>query len=533
MYKGDEFYNKEYAKYDKEKQLAMLIIRTCVALLKFDKEKQREKISSKITQMSKVDNQQARIIRNKIITEVEKYKRPRTPSYEMVSDILKQHQKLFMIRMDREKHEKIVDRIANDTFGTLKSAMNSYISAKIQIENLNRERSKEITEAYEQKKTEDAKQKKVINSEPLKKQTPEEKKKEVDKIIEEHIHKKATLWGLTDDEKKLICEVYPELSKSGYYYTATVLDRGLQIENYSNRENIQATDIMNMGLLTVDVIVRELLYSEPGKNPELFQRIGIKNSLAKYQQAYARFMAYYGNLSAEQKRNVDSVIKKNEDYVLNFGASIASPELIKNTINKIVSQKLLNSYDKNGEIDNYRKRVHIATRIMSVEDIAILYRGIKEKEERYYSESSLPENYHQNKSERLEKLQICFANVILGRLEEHNKEKSMYDLTGPDKEKRNKEMEKKLVAICNDFLGEHARFSPWAKLEQEFDLQGKGKELQATHDAKASAKKKVYGLSEVQKAMAKVTGKWARYLMLMDKAELSKSEQEELKGMFK
>ena len=43
----------------------------------------------------------------------------------------------------------------------------------------------------------------------------------------------------------------------------------------------------------------------------------------------------------------------------------------------------------------------------------------------------------------------------------------------------------------------------------------------------------MYNLSAVKKALAKASGKWQVYLILMEKEELTKAEQEELKGMFK
>ena len=65
------------------------------------------------------------------------------------------------------------------------------------------------------------------------------------------------------------------------------------------------------------------------------------------------------------------------------------------------------------------------------------------------------------------------------------------------------------------------------------NLEGKGENLVETYEAKKDAKTRIYGLSKFKKTVSKISGKWSKYLMLMDKDELTKSEQEELKGMFR
>ena len=69
-------------------------------------------------------------------------------------------------------------------------------------------------------------------------------------------------------------------------------------------------------------------------------------------------------------------------------------------------------------------------------------------------------------------------------------------------------------------------------LWNENRLEGQGTNLEETYKAKEEAKARVYGLSAVKKAFAQVSGKWARYTMLMEKEELTEEEQKEIVSMF-
>ena len=52
------------------------------------------------------------------------------------------------------------------------------------------------------------------------------------------------------------------------------------------------------------------------------------------------------------------------------------------------------------------------------------------------------------------------------------------------------------------------------------------------YEAKKEAKSQVYGLSKLSKTMAKISGKWKKYVNLIEKEELSAAERTELTSMF-
>ncbi len=92
---------------------------------------------------------------------------------------------------------------------------------------------------------------------------------------------------------------------------------------------------------------------------------------------------------------------------------------------------------------------------------------------------------------------------------------------------------KKIAGIITDIMHEN----PMSKdLRQIAEVQeGKGTNIKGTFEAKeeAKAKAKVYDEHIFKKAYLQMTGEWNKYLMLMEKEELTEKEQEELKGIFK
>ena len=92
---------------------------------------------------------------------------------------------------------------------------------------------------------------------------------------------------------------------------------------------------------------------------------------------------------------------------------------------------------------------------------------------------------------------------------------------------------KKIAAICSELFHEEPLAKDLREIADRMDTEKTGKTLVQTYEAKKSAQSRIYGLSKAKQAIAKITGKWSRYMMLMEKEELTEKEQEEITTMFR
>ena len=106
-------------------------------------------------------------------------------------------------------------------------------------------------------------------------------------------------------------------------------------------------------------------------------------------------------------------------------------------------------------------------------------------------------------------------------------------MTEEEKEINETEEAKKLASICEEILNEKPMTEYLIMKTRNENIEGLGKELKETHEIKTSARNRAFNISKLRKVQSQITGEWAKYLMLMEKEKLNKSEKEDLNGMFR
>ena len=533
-----EYYNDQIKSYERRVKIAQLAMTVAFNLLKFQNDSIKEKLEMKVEKFYKTDLEQADKARKKLIIEITKKQNKSTvASIENIEEMIAKNFFRWQIKLDSEKVSKLAFKLHNNPLEAFTSYSNEYLQSKKQIKKLNEQKEQYI--AQEKENTENTSnnnsyQTQYHSSEniSIREHTPyvaitDEESKQ---LVKDHVDKKMNqkyMDPFTDEEAKRIRVLYPEFAGKDGYHSVEMLEKGIKINNYASRDVIKSDQMMDMARLVYEIECRNLLFNDKNYDAsDLYTQIDMSSSLKKYEKAYEKYQKYYNSLSDQQKANVREYISTHEDYVELFGNGIISPNGLKGKINdaiKIYIVKHSNSF-YNEEGYNYSSKTRQATKHMSIEEIVELYHQVINEEKH--------SRYPRPNDERLGYLQQAFLVTILDKLEEYNPHRNKINMSEEEKNKYEEERNIKLMEICKDVLNEEPIFKYLAKLSDKYE-EGKADILKETHDAKKKARDRVYNLSAVKKALAKASGKWQVYLILMEKEELTKAEQEELKGMFK
>ena len=556
MYMGDSYYSRQIERLERERIIAALAMNTAISFISFKNERIRNKLRDRIRNLTSSSLDKATSMRKKLTNDLKKVESKSFITSFDVEDLLKNNQSRYQIKLDYRELQSIARTIADDPVAALKEYSLSYNNTRRQIEQLKKDQE-ESKKAEEERKREQARQQireyeepvstptsyyEPRRTEPVKKvpylgTTDDESRKLLQESIDKEIANKYGFIGFSYDEEKRIKELYPELSSSMGYYSVKTLEKGVRINNIATKADVNTDEIMEMGLLTFEVVTKELLENNRFKSVDIFNKIGMNNCLEKYKTAYKKYQNYYKKLSPEQKDKIKEQIKGNKRYANMFNDQIASPELLTAVINIKVSNYIVENYFSfyNYEQKDFYMKTSHATKYMSIQEIVSLYKRIefKERERGIYTQNDEDRRLQeQSKREYLEQLQRDFANVILSRLESYNKQVDYFKMSDIEKEVYNRETQEKLAAIINDLFKEQPLSASLQESAKSNEV-GRGENLVETYESKKQAHTQVFGLSRIKKAFAKISGKWSKYLMLMDKDELSKTEQEQLKGMFR
>ena len=559
MYDG--YYDREIERCQKELKMYALGMDVSIKFLDIKNERVKEKLQDRAYKIRSADIEKAGKLKEKFNNELKKITQTKITLYTKVEDVIEQQKIRYDKDLDYDKIHDIAKIISENPVSALKFYTSQYIETKKQIEKLKKAKIEDAKMQAESLREEENKNVDRLGTDytytptydysytsydepvrskprPYSGMNNEESKKLVEAMIDKEIADKYGYVSLSYDEEQRIKELYPELNNYEGYYSVDTLKDGIKIENIMNKKDIKVEEIMNLGLLTIHVVAKELLQGNKIAEPKLFSKLNMKGNLEKYKKAYDKFMNYYNKLSPKEKEAVSKQIESNERYVNIFGKRIANPEHLTNIINKAVINHIKNNYIEfygyNND-DYFSKTLH-AAKYMSVEDIVELYNGIKLEAEKYpiygrdEAEAKRMQEAHR---EFLAKLQRDFANVILTKLNQSNKSDKTHNMSEEELLKHIKNENEKVAAIIIDLFKETPIAEDLQRIANEKNLEGKGTNINETHKIKQEVETRIYNLSPVKKAFIQMTREWNRYLMLREKEELTEKEQEELKGMFK
>lgn len=538
----DAYYENQINELERDRKIAALGMNAAIAFIKFKNDREKSKVRDRVRSLTTSNLDQVSTVRKRLKKDLDKIKDNTHVSNFDVEDYLENNESRYQIELDYGERSNIARVISRNPVAALNQYSMDYISAKRRIDQVRKdqerdkqEKEKEKTRREYEEPTYEPIRQRPVKEVPFSGISDEESRRLIQEQIDKEIASKYEFFGFSYDEQKRIRELYPELNHYSDFYSVETIEKAININKITNKEQIKAEEMMNLGLLTIDVVTNDLFQNNRFTSIDIFNKLGVSNSLNKYKSAYNKYRRYYKSLSPEQRQQIETQISNNKNYSELFGNSIASPELITSRINLRVSNYITDNYTQfynYNQKDFYSKSIH-ATKYMSIQEIVNLYKRIeyKEQDRRIYATNDEDRiTMEKAKRDYLAQLQSDFARIILSRLETHNKQVDYNKMTPEEQERYLKEENIKLAAIINDLFKEQA-LSP--SLQKIGVVEGKGENLVDTYEAKEQAKTQVFGLSKIKKAFAKVTGKWSKYLMLMDKDELSKSEQEEIKGMFR
>ena len=531
----DDKYNDEIRRFESKQKEAIIAMAVCLDLIKYKNERNRRKINDIISNLKKSDLSQSTSLSKALAKELDKVdKTKRFISSFDVKKMLEEKGTKFSFSIDTRKALEMAEKIANSPDTALKHFVYDFNQARRDIKRTGEERTKKL-EQEEERKRERARKKleEEQRKHPYNGITDEESKRLLSEDIDNKLD--SSDYRFSSEESARIRELYPQINYGNMYYSIDTLEKGMAIDRLSKKDRPQVMLMINIVYDVIDVVTNELLYNNDLSKPDIFTKVGVEKSLEKYKKAYDKYMAYYQSLTPEQRRKEEEQIAYYPDYQEAFGNHIATPEqIITAANNKIKNRMIKQQRDFFGVRAEkcFRVTSH-ATKYMEIEEIAELYKSIRyefEKTTYWNSEDKATVELYK---EYLEKIQIDFSNVILNRLEKNNKEVSFSKMTEAEKKAYYEEQNEKIAAICIDILKEQPLSSFLQDKARNHDLEGRGNNIKETYEAKETAKRRVYGLSTVKKAMAQISGKWSRYTMLMEKDELNKQEQDELVGMFR
>lgn len=314
-------------------------------------------------------------------------------------------------------------------------------------------------------------------------------------------------------------------------------------------------DIVDVALGVYRHLPEELMMKSYALNPEgryaikLRSKSKMSNSLEIYEKIYAIYLNYYNRLSDEDKLKIKNTFNTNGAYdyykktfnIVDF--EIISPSKLKLFVNRKVSEKLVESYldYMDDDIEHYNTLARAVT-YMDIGEIASVYASIKAKYEMYFS--VMPGKDEQKQVEasmkRKAALQKNFVNVILSKM----------NVNGLSLEEKNKKIE----YIIKEVLHEQPMFELDLVKEPEENAQEVVSEKEEERTVKSSdgmyhyvagtdhertsnralaarynAQHRFFGMSKLEQTLAKMSGKWARFGELWDRAlTTNEAEQHEI-----
>ena len=557
----ETYYNERIKDYEQERAVAALAMDICVGYIDFKNDRERKKAKDGIYLIQNVDMAKAQKGHKKILDSIKKIEQlSHTSSFE-ISRSIQEMQRSYRLNLTSSDCDRIADEIRKDPVEALRTYARRYMYAKQSIQRLEKEKEEAKNKAAERRKqTESSKtiresgygtysgtssyssydkyERTPIKKTPYSGSTPEQSKELIKEDIDKKIANEYGSHKFSSEEIDRITKLYRRINAYGKgYYSIDTLEKGIQIEKIVSKNELNIDDIMNLAIATYEVTVKELLFHNSlNESNELFRKIDAINSIYKYKEGYNKFMKYYSSLSQEAKKEIDRQITNNRDYNRLFGKNLVTPDALTLKVNNYVSDYLVKNRKNVYPTTDYYSRTTHATRYMDIDQIANLYKRLKYDIYEAPIRTEDPEEEKriiENRKRELAQLQKDFAHAILTKTQSFSKLKDITKMDEKEQEKYFEEQNAKLASICKDIFEEEPIAEELKEEVRKHNLEGRGTNLKDSYEAKKSVSDRVYGISSIKKAFAQVTGKWARYMMLLEKEELNKKEQEELTNMFR
>ncbi len=557
----ETYYNERIKDYEQERAVAALAMDICVGYIDFKNDRERKKAKDGIYLIQNVDMAKAQKGHKKILDSIKKIEQlSHTSSFE-ISRSIQEMQRSYRLNLTSSDCDRIADEIRKDPVEALRTYARRYMYAKQSIQRLEKEKEEAKNKAAERRKqTESSKtiresgygtysgtssyssydkyERTPIKKTPYSGSTPEQSKELIKEDIDKKIANEFCSHKFSSEEIDRITKLYRRINAYGKgYYSIDTLEKGIQIEKIVSKNELNIDDIMNLAIATYEVTVKELLFHNSlNESNELFRKIDAINSIYKYKEGYNKFMKYYSSLSQEAKKEIDRQITNNRDYNRLFGKNLVTPDALTLKVNNYVSDYLVKNRKNVYPTTDYYSRTTHATRYMDIDQIANLYKRLKYDIYEAPIRAEDPEEEKriiENRKRELAQLQKDFAHAILTKTQSFSKLKDITKMDEKEQEKYFEEQNAKLASICKDIFEEEPIAEELKEEVRKHNLEGRGTNLKDSYEAKKSVSDRVYGISSIKKAFAQVTGKWARYMMLLEKEELNKEEQEELTNMFR
>ena len=557
----ETYYNERIKDYEQERAVAALAMDICVGYIDFKNDRERKKAKDGIYLIQNVDMAKAQKGHKKILDSIKKIEQlSHTSSFE-ISRSIQEMQRSYRLNLTSSDCDRIADEIRKDPVEALRTYARRYMYAKQSIQRLEKEKEEAKNKAAERRKqTESSKtiresgygtysgtssyssydkyERTPIKKTPYSGSTPEQSKELIKEDIDKKIANEYGSHKFSSEEIDRITKLYRRINAYGKgYYSIDTLEKGIQIEKIVSKNELNIDDIMNLAIATYEVTVKELLFHNSlNESNELFRKIDAINSIYKYKEGYNKFMKYYSSLSQEAKKEIDRQITNNRDYNRLFGKNLVTPDALTLKVNNYVSDYLVKNRKNVYPTTDYYSRTTHATRYMDIDQIANLYKRLKYDIYEAPIRTEDPEEEKriiENRKRELAQLQKDFAHAILTKTQSFSKLKDITKMDEKEQEKYFEEQNAKLASICKDIFEEEPIAEELKEEVRKHNLEGRGTNLKDSYEAKKSVSDRVYGISSIKKAFAQVTGKWARYMMLLEKEELNKEEQEELTNMFR
>ena len=392
----------------------------------------------------------------------------------------------------------------NNPFKALQIYMNQYKEAVSNYEYYQRKKIEELT-AKQENRTNSQSTRTDTKQDYFSSMPEEELKKNVIAGIEKYVNNQENYGGISEQLERQIVQLYPSLKEGNKYFSLDVLKQGIKLSSLASKKNYYYSEIATAAVITFNTTVKDLLQGADytNKASDIFMRVGVSDSLKKYEQIYNKYMKYYNSLTQQEKAAVNDAIKRTLDYQKLFGDEIVSPEEMKNHINRHVSQYIIKN--KDSFIQNIQLLSH-AVSYMSPEEVKMVYKGIISEDNRK------PFNLRM-KQEKLEDAQEIFGKVALDKIDRASAQKLNVHHSNEVTEQ-----DRKIAAVIVGLFKEKPINKKFERIAQAEDLTNLYESLFEEYNSKKSATPSIFGIERVMDAFKKLQ-KWVFSLLKVDTSQ--------------
>lgn len=536
------YYDNEIRKEQEKIELYVLGMRVAIDSIEYsahNKDRARKNIYNLVEKLIVSDNSK----KSKVVGAIGKalkneLKEAKRVSYSMVSKRVEARKPRIE---DYDKLTQLANKIASNPALALVDYANKYVAAVYKIEQLikSKEGAKK-KEAQANPEHIDAQgPTSYTYSNPEVPRTPEYQysrpvasnntAEALVSLLEEKLNRGEEF--LSREEVNYLLTAFPELDDYGTaidYYSVQNLKNLYKIEVFrkglkSNRNAFKLDDIVKIGELVYEALAADLLNGRSQnatKSARLLRIFETDRLLERYQEAYNDYLSYYNGLDDKTRADLDELYRSHryDMYKVKFNIHgdsaqiVATVEDVKRVANSLVKSTLIDSpdylsilFDDETQSFNGAHRIAYATKFMTVEEIARLYKEIENQQVGIMDsfESEKTEDFSSAKEglkKFQESLQANFANAIRYRMTNSILKPNA---TEEEREEFRVKRDMDLVAICREYFHEEPFFSVKYTEKKEVGDKRAARRLE-TGEAIERAQIRFYGMNKMQQALSRM-----------------------------